>query len=217
MRPWDEGVRWHIEQVTAPDVANEDSLSLAFVRDDHLRAVNGDAEDDFIRRLLKTSYRMAERATWRAHLQQTWAMVLDRFPCGDIVLPKPPLRSVTSITYTDDDGIEQELLGSPAGLEFQVSTPDGPKAPKGRIRPLYDETWPSTRRVLDAVRIEFVCGYPLVGTYSIADVPEDIDHGRLLVIGDMYKQRSESVIGFGVSVNPAIVRARDLWAGYRAW
>lgn len=215
MISWDESVRWHLEQVTAPDVAGSDTLALAFVRDDHLRAANGTLEDDYITRLLKTSYRHAERVTRRAHLLQTWALVLDRFPCGDIVLPKPPLQSVTSITYIDEDGAEIELLGSPVGQEFQVSTPSGPKAARGRIRPVYDETWPSTRRVLDAVRIEFVCGYPLVGSPGVADVPEDIDHGRLLVIGEMYKQRSESVHAF--NQNPAVIRARDLWLDYRAY
>lgn len=211
---WDDGICWHLEQVEAPDLADGDTLSLAFIRDDFLRGVNGAAEDDYLTRVRKVSYRAAERGTWRAHLPQTWAWVGDGFPrCGDgrIVLPKPPLQSVTSITYIDEDGTEQTLLGSPE--EFQVVAPSGEKAAKGYVRPLYNEAWPSTRRMPEAVRVEFVCGYPLVGSPAVADVPEDIDHGRLLLIGEMYKNRSESVSG----LNPAFMRAKDIWLEYRAW
>jgi hypothetical protein len=85
--------------------------------------------------------------------------------------------------------------------------PSGPKAAKGSIAPLYDEVWPTTRAVPDAVRVEFVCGY--------TTVPEDIDHGRLVMMGEMYKQRSLSV--HAMNQNPALIHARDIWLNYRAY
>lgn len=207
---WDDGVRWHLEQLEAPDLTT-DPLLIEAVRDDHLRAPNGTAEDDYIAGLMATSLRMAERVTNRSLLPTSWRQVMDRFPY-EIVLQRPPLMTVTSIVYVDPDGVEQTLAGgSPEA--FWVSAPLGPKAPKGRLRPLYGTSWPATRCQPDAVRVTFTGGYPL-GADGIADIPEDITHGRLLVIGELYKQRSESVHAF--NQNPALIRARDLFLGYRS-
>jgi uncharacterized phiE125 gp8 family phage protein len=211
-RPWDFGITWHLEEIEGPDLDN-DTLTLAAIRDDHLRGVNGTAEDNYIERLRKVSYRMAERATRRAHLQQTWDLVLSGFPLSFIEVPKPPLQSVTSIEYTDDSGEVQQLLTSP--VEVQVVAPTGPKAGKGRIYPAAGASWPSTLSNLrEAVRIRFTAGYPLTeGSPASADVPEDIDQGRLLLIGEMFKNRSESVSG----LDPAFIRAKDIWLEYRVY
>jgi uncharacterized phiE125 gp8 family phage protein len=150
-------VTWHLEVIEKPDPL--DVLEVEFVRDLHLRSAAGDAEDDYIEQAIRTAYRMAERTTRRALAPQTLALVIDeRFPCGDILLPRPPLLSVSSIAYIDGDGAEQELTGSPA--EFQVSTPSGPQAGYGRLRPLYGQPWPTTRCVLDAVTVTYRAGYP---------------------------------------------------------
>lgn len=210
-RPWDDGVCWFLEQLEAPDLT-KDPLLLETVRDDHLRSPNGPAEDDYITRLMATSLRMAERVTNRSLLPTSLRQVMDRFP-WEIVLQHPPLMTVENIVYVDPDGVERTLVGgSPEA--FWMSAPLGPKAPKGRLRPLYGTCWPSTRCQPDAVRVTFTGGYPLIGTGSneVADIPEDITHGRLLVISELYKQRSESV---PIALSPALIRARDLWLSYR--
>lgn len=214
-RPWDDGVCWFVEQLSAPDLT-ADPLMLEAVRDDHLRSPNGTAEDDYIARLMVTSLRMAERVTNRSLLPTSRRQVMDRFPY-EIVLQHPPLTAVQSIVYVDTDGVEQTIAGG-SPEQFWMSAPLGPKAPKGRLRPLYGTCWPSTRCQPDAVRVTYTAGYPLVdppelADVQVADVPEDITHGRLLVIAELYKQRSESVHTF--NQNPALIRARDLWLGYR--
>lgn len=212
-RHWDEGVSWRLDLETAPD-PNDDPLTLAYVRDDHLRTANGEGvEDDYIQRLMTTSLRMGERGTQRSLFPTGWVLVADRFPCWEFVLPRPPLLSVPQIVYVDPDGVEQTLTGSPA--QFEVEAPRGPKAPRGRIWPLYGETWPTTRSQPNAVRVHFTGGYPLVGSPAVADVPEDITHGRLLVISELYKQRSESVHAY--KQTPALIRAQALWDGYKAY
>lgn len=195
----------HLELVTASD---EQTLTLAFVRDQHLRSPNGTAEDAYIKSLIATSQRLAERITRRSLLTQTWDYVLDAFPCGtaSIVIPRPPIQSVTSVTYIDADGVEQTWGGSP--LSYDVSIPSGPTAGYARIAPAYGQTWPVARTQMDAVRVRFVAGWE-----DVENVPEDIIHGQLLVIGELYKQRSESVHAF--NQNPALIRARDLWLQYR--
>lgn len=194
----------HLELITPP--ASE-PLEVEFVRDWHLRVASGSAEDDYLLQLIKAARRAGERITRRSFHPQTWALVLDAFPTWEIVVPRPPLRSVTSITYLDEDGVEQTLQGSPLG--YTVSTPSGPYAKYGRIRPAYGETWPATRAQQGAVTVTFEAGYDVDG------VPEDILQGMLLTVGEFYKQRSESVHAF--NQNPALIRARDLFMGYRAY
>jgi uncharacterized phiE125 gp8 family phage protein len=209
---WDYGVRWHLEQVTAPDIVGSDTLAIEDVRDNHLRGANGTTEDAYIQRLMGASYRAAERGTWRALLPQTWDLVLDRFPAGldgRIEFPLPPLQSVVSLAYTDSAGDAQELAVSPE--EFQIVAPSGPKAAKGYILPLSSGSWPSIASIAEAVRVRFTAGYPLVD--GVAEIPEDIDQGRLLYIGELYKQRSESAR----ENSPALIRAKDIWLEYRAW
>lgn len=212
MSGWDCGVRWHLETVGSPDW-DTDPLALSFVRDLHLRCANGTAEDAYITSLIRTSLMAAERTTWRTLLPKTLVLAMDRFPFAEILLPSPPGVSVTSIEYTDENGDPQTLSGSPA--EYRFIAPSGPKAGKARILPLTGETWPQTDGSIGSVRVTFVAGYPVSGSPAVADVPEDITHGRLLMIGELYKQRSESV--HSMNQNPAIIRAVDIWKEYRAW
>lgn len=200
-------MRSHLELVTPSD---EQTLTLAFVRDQHLRSPNGTAEDAYVQTLIATSQSLAERITRRAILTQTWRLVLDRFPCAGaaLVIPRPPLQSVTSITYVDPEGVEQVWGGSPR--PYTVTAPSGPTASYGAVTPGYGETWPETRAETRAVVVEFVAGWE-----DVDAVPPDIIHGQLLVIGELYKQRSESVHAF--NQNPALIRARDLWLNYRVF
>jgi len=209
-------VPWHFELLAPP---TQEPVTVAVVRDDHLKSPNGSLEDAYIARLILVARRMAERTTRRALMPQAGSVVLDRFPSGEIVLPWPPLQRVESITYVDTAGVEQTL----AAEAYQVSAPQGPTAPRGRIWPAYGTTWPSTRSQMDAVVVSFDMGYPLTDPGSPPSsppeepqptTPDDIVHGMLLVIGELYKQRSESV---HTTQTPAVIRARDLWMSYRVY
>lgn len=211
-RPWDDGIRWHLEQSAdeGPDFA-ADPLQVPFVRDQHLKTANGTAEDEYIEWLLRASYRQAERKTLRSLIPQTWRLVMNAFPWGDIVLDRPPLLSVTSIEYVDQNGDDAALDGSP--LEYEVDAPSGPTAGRGRIRPVSGGSWPSARTQGNAVTVTFRAGYDLVN--SIASIPEDITDGRLLWIAERYKQRSLSV--HALNQTDAVIRARSLWMDYRVY
>lgn len=207
-----EYCRWHLEQVTAPDVQ---PLSVPFVRDDHLKlasvADGRSPEDGYVGRLIAVSTRQAERVTERALISQQWSLVLDRFPtcAGPIILPKPPLLSIDAFTYVDGDGVTQSLSGSPT--TYQLKRPTGPNATYAELWPPINDVWPVTQcGLLEAVTITFTCGYG-----DPDDIPEDIGHGQLLMIGELYKQRSESV--HAPNQNPAYIRARDLWLQYKAF
>jgi uncharacterized phiE125 gp8 family phage protein len=209
---WDRGVTLRLVRTEAPD-ASSDPLTLAATRDDHLRSPNGTAEDTYIERLIRVSLRMAERRTRRVLLTQTWQLVMDRFPCGAIELPIAPVQSVTSIAYIDPDGVEQTFGGSP--LPYELLNPTLESNVRACVVLAYDQAWPATRTQRDAVTVTLVAGYPDVGSPAVADVPEDITQGRLLVIGELYKQRSESV--HAMSQNPALRGADGLWDAWRVF
>jgi uncharacterized phiE125 gp8 family phage protein len=119
----------------------------------HLR-VDSDAEDTLIAGLNSTARDYAESFTQRAIPQQTWDLKLDGFPC-EIWLPKAPCISVTSITYIDTNGDSQTL----STALYTADLPVGPKARAGRIVPAYNQHWPQTRCVPNAVTVRFVAGY----------------------------------------------------------
>lgn len=211
MSAWDRGINWHLERVTAP---TEEPLELEFVRDLHLRVTNGTAEDAYISHLITAAREECERFTQRAIPLQSWALVLDRFPCREIVIPRPPLVEISAITYVDVDGAEQTLDDS----GYRLIRPTGPTAKQAVLLPPIDETWPSTQSGhAEAVRIEFDCGYVIPGSPIELDVPADLQHGMLLMIGELYKQRSDSVIGIGTTINAAAQTARLKWWGYRVF
>lgn len=137
--------------------------------------LDGD-HDSYLTRLLENATAAAERYTGRAFATQTWRLTLDRFPCRTIKLPRPPLQSVTSITYIDEDGAEQTLDSS----LYVVATDSHP----GRVAPAYDEVWPATRTTLEAVKITYVAGHT-----SVDDVPEEAKQAVGVMVADWFVNR----------------------------
>lgn len=125
--------------------------------------------DPLLSRLITGARTAAERITRRALVTQTWDMYLDQFPAWEMGIPKPPLQSVTSITYVDTDGTTQTL----AADQYRVDL----KSEPARITPAFGVVWPTTRWQTNAVTVRFVCGYGLA-----ADVPAGIKNWMLVRI-----------------------------------
>src|SRR3954453_3955872 len=109
-------------QVTAPST---EPISTA---DAQLQCrVDASDEDALIDALVKAAREHVETFTHRALITQTWDLKLDAFPCtGEIWLPKPPVASVTSITYLDTTGVSQTWASS----NYRTDLPSGPWARK---------------------------------------------------------------------------------------
>lgn len=146
---------------------------------EHLRL---DEYETMLPLLIASARASAEAATSLALMTQTLDLYLDAFPAAEIVLPRSPLQSVTSITYTDTDGATQTLAAS----EYQVDTASAPP----RIVPAYGKSWPSTRQQLNAVKVRFVCGHT-----DAASVPADVKAWMLLSIGTAYEHRESIATG----------------------
>jgi len=149
-------------------------VTLVEVRQ-HLRLPEEPAEEELLLALIKTARAYCEDYTRRALAEQTLEMYLDRFPVNSpILLPCPPLRSVTEIGYKDSTGAETIL---PA-LDYLVDTDCEP----GRILPAYGTAWPVfTPFPASPIQIRFIAGY--------AVLPEPIRQALLLLMGHWYENR----------------------------
>lgn len=200
-------------RVTAPDW-DTDPLTLAFVRDQHLRVTNGSLEDDWIVRAIRTSLNRAQFFTQRLLLPQTWDWRLPVPSCREITIKKAPVREVASITYVDVDGVTQTFGGSPP--PYELLSPSLNSNQRDSIVLDLNEVWPTTQRDPYPVTIRLELGYALNDDDpAVADIPEEINSGRLIYIGELYKQRSESVQT--INNTPAMIRARDLWLQHKVY
>jgi uncharacterized phiE125 gp8 family phage protein len=146
----------------------------------HLK-VDGD-EDSLIDGLILAARQHVETYTRRALITQTWDLTADHLGC-ELILPRNPVQSVTSVQYLDAQGASQTLLSS---LYRVVKRDTGETA----IVPAYGAIWPSTCPVEAAVTVRFVSGYG-----AAAAVPAPLKHAMLLLIGHWYAHRETVHIG----------------------
>lgn len=109
-----------------------------------------------------------------------------------IRLPFPPLQSVTSVTYVDAAGVTQTI--APAAYTVDVS------GGFAHVYPAYAEAWPIDLRAHPrGVAVRFVAGYgatpETIAAPQSASVPGCGLAAVKLIVGDLYKNREESVVG----------------------
>jgi uncharacterized phiE125 gp8 family phage protein len=160
--------------VTAPAVEPISSAEAKL----HLRVDISD-DDNLITALIQTAREVAEDISRRALITQTWKLILDEFPKGDeIAIPLPPLQSVTSITYKDQDGTASTFSSD----DYIVNTDTEP----GKVVLAYGASWPSTTLYpTGAITVQFKAGFGDAST----DVPEKYRQAMLLLIGHWYENR----------------------------
>lgn len=139
--------------------------------------VTTDEDDSLIDALTSTARAHVEELTGRALLTQTWDYWLDRFPCGELAVPRPLLRTVTYIKYIDQSGA---LIT----LDSSKYTVDAKRIP-GRIVPSYGNVWPSARGVPNAINVRFDAGF---GAAS-ESVPLQLRQAILVLVATLYEQR----------------------------
>ena len=156
---------------------------------DYLR-VDSDAEDTLLGVLIDASTQMAESYLGRFLLTTVIEEFYDFFPVyktgvdpfhGDrniIYLSRGPVQAVASVKYIDGNGDEQTVTASDYRADL-VSEPS-------RIMP--NEGWLGTKDTVNAVIIRYTCGYT-----QASDVPANIKMAMLLMIGEMYEKRVDSV------------------------
>ena len=157
----------------------------------HLRVIDDD-DDMAIAGYIEAATKATEAFLGRALIDQTWELVLDRFPIGvcgyQIKIPKPPLIGVVDISYDDANGVAQSI--SPA--DYFV---DNVSEPGWVVPASSDLSWPTTINAINSVRIQFRAGYLDNNSPQGAAVPGDIKSAILLTIGNFYEQREGQVVG----------------------
>lgn len=142
--------------------------------------IDGDVEDALVERLIATATRSIDgpdRWPGVAIGQQTLEMRLNSFACTEIMLSCPPVIEIVSVTYLDQDGVDQTLA------------PEDYRKLDRSIVPAWGKSWPSARRDHEAVRIRYKAGY--------SAVPEDIRGGIIAAVADMYENRETTLTEAG--------------------
>lgn len=164
--------------ITAP---TETPVSLAEAKL-HARVQITD-DDDLIKGQLDAARLYCEGFTKRQLVTATYELRLDGFPAWDltpIVIPRPPLQSITSITYLDEDGVSQTWASS----KYQTDTNTEP----GRVMPVQGKTYPSTQLdTLNTVTIRFVAGYG-----AASAVPERYKSAIQMIVAHWYINRESA-------------------------
>jgi uncharacterized phiE125 gp8 family phage protein len=167
-----------------------DPISIAEAKA-HCR-VSIDDDDGLLAGYILAARAHVERETGRVLMTQRWDLNIDRaWPrswdgaCyrSRIVLPLPPLRSVVSIQYVDDQGVTQTL----AADQYRVIKGEI----FGYVEPAFDVAWPAVRAIGDAITVRFEAGY---GSTPSA-VPESIRQAMLLLVGHWYENRETVNVG----------------------
>lgn len=163
--------------ITPPAIA---PVSLAVAKE-RLRVDVSD-EDDKITKLIAANTAYAERFMGRALIDQTWELILDKFPTNEIKIPLPPLIEVVSVKYDDGAGDEQTVSTGSYTVDA-VSEP-------GWVVPA--SSWPATFDGVNSVRVRFRAGYIDENSPAGHSVPEDIINAILLRVKADYDDNNDS-------------------------
>jgi hypothetical protein len=163
--------------------------------------VTDHTSDARIARLITSARLLAEAFTNRALITQTLVFALDRFPpaalpwwdgvrhasihtwagTGPIVLPRPPIQTLTSIVYYDESNTEATFDSSNYYLD-DISEP-------ARVVLNYGRAWPVGVRTQQAVKVTYVAGYGA----NPASVPSAFVDAIMAHVTDAYTRPNASV------------------------
>jgi len=152
----------------------------------HLR-VDITADDNEIAGLVQAATEQVELWARRALVTQTLDYTLDAWPDGRIItLPRPPLVSVTSITYKSDAGVAATFSSTYYAVDAD--------AEPGRVALLDSASWPSTALYpVSPIKVRYIAGYG-----AASAVPERYKQAIKLLCGHWYENREE-VIATGMA------------------
>ena len=165
-------------------------------------------DDAYLDTLVTAARRLLERQTGLAFITQTLEVAFDRFPSHCFEIPRPPLQSVTSVTYIDVNGVEQTLSSSLYQVDKDTDPGSTVAERPARIQPVHGEVWPDTREQrLNGVRIRYDAGFG-----AASAVPGELVLAVKMLVAYWYENR-ETVTTFSLAEIPLGIRA--LFEPYR--
>lgn len=159
------------------DIPNDDALIAGYILD-----ARDYVERETQRAIITQTFDFkAAPSAWSGG-SESWPVYWDG-SCAEyrvgILLPKPPLQSITSVSYVDTAGATQVL----AADQYQVVKANG-DSHEGLIVPAYGVVWPAVRTMPEAITVRFVAGYG-----GLESVPHGIRQAMLMMIGHWYRHR----------------------------
>jgi uncharacterized phiE125 gp8 family phage protein len=159
-----------------------------------------DLEASLFELWIRGARQQVEEYLGRALLTQRWELTLDAFPAEPLVLPRPPLVSVVSLTTYNPSNVSAVC----SSAVYQVDTSREP----GRVALVSGQSWPSDLRTYSGVVWRFEAGYG-----STRDtVPAPIVESVLALVAQRFSWRGDDLGGERM---PAAVVER--LAPYRLW
>lgn len=170
----------------------------------HLRVDVSD-DDTLIDSLVEAARQAFEEINGRSLYTTTWKLILDSWPSKPyIVLPRPPLASVTSIAYVDSDGNSNTW----DSVNYVVETDRTP----GRIHLAENVDWPSASlRAASPITITYVAGWATTGA-----IPQRYKQAILLLVGHWYENR-EAIVTSGAMPKQIPLAYESLLQMDRVW
>ncbi len=163
--------------------------------------IDSDAEYTYVQSLIAAAREHVEDELRRTLMPTTWEWTLDNWPCVPLAIPRAPLRSIVSIKYTDEDGVEATYSAS----NYFIDTASEP----GRLMLKPDASWPSvTLQAIAGVKIRFVAGYAdaLDEDSTQAEItaarnatPIRARQAIRLIAAHLYENREEVTMGAGLT------------------
>ena len=142
--------------------------------------VDGSDDDSLMRLHIKAAVEYCEEFTGLKFVTATYDQTFDTWS-NELVLDKPPLSSVTSVKYYDEDGVEQTL----SSAVYDAVTNRQP----GMVRLAYDQSWPTHRAQDEPITVQFVAGHG-----DAADVPDSLRLAVLLYASHLHEHREAIAI-----------------------
>jgi len=169
--------KMYFHQVPASEPVTKDEVK------DYMR-IRTDDQDDLIDELIKDARHIAESFTRRVFMTHQIRVWLDAVPCEDYIeLPRPPLQSITSVKWYDDDDTETVFSSD----NYIVSD----ERLKGRITLVNGAAWPTGLRRADGLVVDYKAGYG----DDADDVPERIKRGIIKIAGSLWTFREDRIVG----------------------
>lgn len=169
-------------------------------------------EAEFAQGLISAVRELAESVTKRALITQTWEMILDDFPNGreEIVIPLPPLQTINSIIYIDNQGNVQTM----DALDYRVVLN---KSGYSYVMPVYGKYWPNTLNDIAVIKVNFVCGYGPIDPSTELNIPKPILQWMKINFANLFENRESVVIeaSRAVLMDTTPMIADGLIANYR--
>ena len=138
-------------------------------------------EDNVVERMIEAATTYCQDCTGRAFMRATYTQTQNNFT-SPITIQRPPLSSVTSVTYIDTAGSVQTLAASSYTVVIDVEP--------GYIIEAFQNSWPATRDVHNAVSVLYLAGYD-----NVESIPSGYKQAILLLVDHWINERSPVVVG----------------------